>query len=248
MSFNACIVIPCYNEEKRLINLKNEYYSFIEKHDDILLCFVNDGSTDDTVKQLEIYKTHFKEKIEVVSLMENVGKAETVRKGVLHCNSTYNHKYIAYLDADLSTSLTECQRLISYLEEHKDLAFVFGSRMLKIGSVIERQKHRFLIGRIIATVISHVLDLKTYDTQCGCKIFTKEISRTLFQEEFTSKWLFDVELFFRMIQFYGKEKAIEKMIEIPLDSWVDKGESKVKFSYFFQLWIDLYKIRRRYSN
>jgi glycosyltransferase involved in cell wall biosynthesis len=248
MNINACIVIPCYNEEKRLIILKNQYYSFIEEHDDILLCFVNDGSTDGTLKQLEIYKAQFKDRIEVVASIENVGKAEAIRKGVLHCNRTYNHKYIAYLDADLSTSLNECSRLISYLEEHKELSFVFASRMLKIGSVIERQKHRFLIGRIIATMISRVLDIKTYDTQCGCKIFTKYISHALFEEKFISKWLFDVELFFRMIHYYGKEKAIKKMIEIPLELWVDKGESKVKYSYFFQLWIDLYKIRSRYSN
>lgn len=248
MNINACIVIPCYNEEKRLISLKNEYFSFIEEHDDMLFCFVDDGSTDGTLKQLEIYKTNFKKKIEVVTSIENIGKAEAVRKGVLFCNSSYNHKYIAYLDADLSTSLKECHRLISYLDRHQELSFVFASRMLKVGSIIERQKHRFLIGRIIATMISNLLELKTYDTQCGCKIFTKELSHSLFEEKFISKWLFDVELFFRMFLFYGKERAIEKMIEMPLDLWVDKGESKVKISYFFQLWIDLYKIRRRYSN
>jgi glycosyltransferase involved in cell wall biosynthesis len=248
MNFNVCIVIPCYNEEKRLISLKDEYFSFIEKHDDILFCFVDDGSTDVTLTQLEIYKTAFKKNIEVVPSLKNVGKAEAVRKGVLFCNRSYNHKYIAYLDADLATSFEECHRLISYLDSYTELSFVFASRMRKIGSVIERQKHRFLIGRIIATMISNVLKLETYDTQCGCKIFTKELSHPLFEEKFISKWLFDVELFFRMLLFYGREKAHKKMIEMPLKSWVDKGESKVKFSYFFQLWIDLYKIKRRYSN
>ena len=96
MNINACIVIPCYNEEKRLVSLKNEYFSFIAEHDDILICFVDDGSTDGTLKQLEIYKSNFKKKIEVVTSIENIGKAEAVRKGVIFCNSNYSHKYIGY--------------------------------------------------------------------------------------------------------------------------------------------------------
>ncbi len=51
---NICIVIPCYNEEKGF--LLEEYSSFIEKHHNVLLCFVNDGSTDNTLKILARFK------------------------------------------------------------------------------------------------------------------------------------------------------------------------------------------------
>jgi len=91
------------------------------------------------------------------------------------------------------------------------------------------------------------LDIKVYDTQCGCKVFTREISIRLFKNEFISKWLFDVELFFRMIILFGKERAIQKMYEVPLKSWIEKGNSKVKPSYFFKLWLDLYEIRKKYK-
>jgi hypothetical protein len=110
--------------------------------------------------------------------------------------------------------------------------------------VIERSSYRFFIGRIIATVISYILKLNVYDTQCGCKIFSKELAEVVFKDTFVSKWLFDVEIFDRIIKFYGRKKVLEKMLEVPLLRWVDRGDSKVKSSYFFKLWIDLYKINK----
>jgi hypothetical protein len=101
---------------------------------------------------------------------------------------------------------------------------------------------------MIAGIISSILGLNVYDTQCGCKIFKKQLSLVLFEQKFISRWLFDVELFKRMIYLFGREKAIEKMAEVPLKNWVEKGNSKVKFSYFFKMWIDLYLIRRNKKN
>ena len=247
MTASVCIVIPCYNEEERLVSLKNEYFSFIKENKDILFCFVNDGSTDSTLKQLEILKTEFDRNVEVIDSASNKGKAEAVRQGIQFCNKGYNHKFIAYLDADLSTSFRECMRLVSFLKKHDEISFVFASRNSKTGTIIRKQKHRFFVGRIIAKIVSSVLAIEVYDTQCGCKIFRKEISEQLFREEFLSKWLFDIEIIFRMINLYGKEKAVAKMIEMPLELWMNKGESKVKLTYFFKLWIDLYQIKKKYS-
>tara|TARA_R110002073_G_scaffold4213_3_gene28026 strand:+ start:2104 stop:2856 length:753 start_codon:yes stop_codon:yes gene_type:complete len=239
----TCIVIPCYNEEKGF--QFDKYRSFLKKQSDVLLCFVNDGSTDDTFIMLTKFKEEFPKLIEVVDCAQNQGKAEAVRTGMHHCEKHFEYTFIGYLDADLSTSLEECAGMKSYLEA--PIAFSFGCRMMKIGSIIERNRYRFIIGRIIATVISRVLDLRVYDTQCGCKLFKRELAVYVFKEAFISKWLFDVELFYRIINRYGKEAAIEKMIEIPLKKWVDEGDSKVKTSYFFRLWFDLYAIHKKYK-
>lgn len=240
---NLCIVVPCYNEAKNFA-LK-EYYSFVEKHSEVLICFVNDGSTDNTLRELNKLKSSFPNRINIISYEKNRGKAEAVREGFRYCYKNYEYLNIAYLDADLATTLEECVELSTQLIG--DVAFVFGSRIMKIGSTIKRTSKRFLIGRVIATFISKILGLKVYDTQCGCKIFTKELAAQLFHERFISKWLFDVELFKRMLAIYGKETALEKMIEIPLKKWIDKGDSKVKLTYFFKLWIDLIKINNAYK-
>ena len=241
--YHTCIIIPCYNEEKRL-PLK-EYHSFIETTPTVLLCFVNDGSNDGTFKALEELKGKFPDNVDVQSYSKNVGKAEAVRKGIQHCTSTYDYSFIAYLDADLATSLSECVKLATYL--NGQVEFCFGSRIRLVGTTIVRKKRRYLIGRIVATFISHTLRINVYDTQCGCKLFTKDLATQLFKDPFISKWLFDVEIFFRMFSLYGREQAIKKMKEVPLSLWVDRGDSSVKATYIFQLWLDLYQINKRYK-
>lgn len=242
-SFTTSIVIPCYNEGKGISN--GEYSNFLNNNPEVLICFVNDGSRDNTLKILNVLKEKYPTQIQILTLEKNSGKAEAVRTGIKHCNTTFHHQYIGYLDADLATTLEEFIDLRNYLKG--DIVFGFGSRIRKIGSRIERQNSRFLIGRIIATFISTILDIKVYDTQCGSKLFTRAISEQLFEKEFISRWLFDVELFYRMILLFGREKAIQQMIEIPLKLWVEKGDSKVKLSYGFKLWFDLYKIYYEYK-
>ena len=136
--------------------------------------------------------------------------------------------------------MEECYSYLQFLQNGKE--FVFASRILKIGSVVERKFSRFLSGRIIASFISNILDIKVYDTQCGCKVFTTEIAKLVFDKPFISKWLFDVEIFSRILVHYGKPEALGLMDEIPVKKWIDKGDSKVKLSYFFRLWVDLYLI------
>ncbi len=240
---NTSIVIPCYNEEKGISN--SEYSDFLVHNPEVFICFVNDCSTDKTIKVLKELKEKHPTQIHILSLEKNSGKAKAVRKGINYCNQNYQHQFIGYLDADLATTLEEFIELQNYLQG--EVVFSFGSRIRKIGSTIERENSRFLIGRVVATFISNILDIKVYDTQCGSKLFTREISEKLFQKKFISKWLFDVELFYRMIHFFGREKAIEKMVEVPLKLWVEKGDSKVKFTYGFKLWFDLFKINRKYK-
>ncbi|MFD0990557.1 DUF6311 domain-containing protein [Mariniflexile jejuense] len=242
--YNLCIVIPCYNEAGYFLH--SNYISFLKKNNDTLICFVNDGSSDSTSDCISSLKDRFPDNVEIVSHSANQGKAAAVKTGMDYCNTNFNFKNIAYLDADLSVSLEECYNLMSYLD--KDIDFVFGSRVLRIGANIERKKSRHYIGRIISTLISIILSLKVYDTQCGCKIFKENLSKEIFKKPFISKWLFDVEIFFRILKIYGKELALTKMLEIPLKQWIDRGDSKVKITYFFKLWIDLLRIKKEYSD
>lgn len=235
------IIVPCYNEYDRLPI--DQFDTFLKNNPLAQICFVNDASTDKTQEKLQSLQTTFKNQIKILANDENLGKAESVRKGMLAC--IQESPVLAYLDADLATSLEECYSLAEHLKENKE--FVFASRILKIGSVVDRKFSRFFVGRIIATAISSILDIKVYDTQCGCKVFKNEVVEMLFKKPFLSKWLFDVELFSRFLCFYGKNKALEKMDEIPIKKWVDQGDSKVKITYFFRLWYDLYLIRKSHK-
>lgn len=234
------IVVPCFNEFERLAVA--DFETFLKTHIDAHICFVNDASTDKTKLLLDSLKAKYDGQVSILNNDKNKGKAASVRNGILFCYGDNKAPVLAYLDADLATSLQECYSYLKPLNAGK--FFVFASRILKIGSVVERKFSRFLFGRIIATFISNLLDLKVYDTQCGCKVFKAELSEILFKDPFISKWLFDVELFSRLLCYYGKEKAISSMDEIPVKRWVDQGESKVRLSYFFRLWYDLFLIRK----
>ena len=241
--FDLCIVIPCYNEEKRLDT--ERMFNFLKLKKNVLLCYVNDGSSDGTIEVLQKIKTKFPNNVEAISTPTNVGKAEAVRTGILHCNKHFKHEKIAYLDADLATTLEECYEISELVKD--ETVFAFGSRIEKIDNNIDRKIHRFYIGRIIAAFISKQLKLNVYDSQCGCKIINSKLSERLFSEKFISKWLFDVEIFHRMIKIYGRDEIPKICKEIPLKSWIDYDESKVKMTYFFKLWLDLYKIKKAYS-
>ncbi|MFT6371190.1 MAG: glycosyltransferase involved in cell wall biosynthesis [Maribacter sp.] len=236
------IIIPCYNEYSRLPI--SEIQNFLTKETKATLFFIDDASTDNTIGRIEALENQFPAKVLKLSNSKNLGKAESIRKVVGYCLAHKIGENFAYLDADLATSLEECYSYLQFLEDGK--TFVFASRILKIGSIVERKFSRFLSGRVIASFISNILDIKVYDTQCGCKLFTTTIAKLTFDKPFISKWLFDVEIFSRILTHYGKPKALALMDEIPVKKWIDKGDSKVKLSYFFRLWIDLYRIWGRH--
>ena len=241
--YNLAIIIPCFNEYERLE--VSEFSTFLNNNPETSVCFVNDASKDLTINKLTALKSAFPKQVDIIENQDNLGKAASVRNGVLACFKSDLAKYDAYLDADLAVSLEECQSFLNHLVGKKE--FVFASRILKIGSTVERRFSRFLIGRIVATFISNILNIKVYDTQCGCKVFKHDLVDILFAEPFVSKWLFDVELFSRMLCTYGKKEALCKMDEIPVKRWIDKGESKVKLSYMFRLWYDLFLIRNKHK-
>ncbi|WP_088339778.1 glycosyltransferase [Robiginitalea sediminis] len=238
---SLAIVIPCYNEYGRLY--PDRFRGFLSQHPDAFICFVDDASTDRTPELLEGFRAEFPGQVAVCTNPSNTGKAGAVRHGVLYAHQHNLAPALAYLDADLATSLEECY---SYLPSLEEKSFLFASRILIVGSEIERTFMRFFVGRVIATAISNILNLKVYDTQCGCKVFRSELAPLLFGEPFVSRWLFDVELFSRILSEYGPEKGEALMREIPVRRWIDQGESKVRITYGFRLWWDLLRIGTRH--
>ena len=239
------VIIPCYNEASRLPLVA--YCLFLAQNDNTHLVFSNDGSTDNTLAVLDTLAQEFPTKTTIYNLEKNTGKAQAVREAVQYCFGNFNDfKTIGYLDADLSTGLDE---YVSITENIKsEVVCAFGSRILKIDNHIDRKKYRFLIGRAIATMISKQLEVSVYDSQCGCKVFSSEIAQKLFKEQFISKWLFDVEIFHRLISMYSNKEMKNVCQEIPLKSWIDVDDSRVSTSYFFKMWQDLYTIRKRYNS
>jgi len=238
-----CVIVPCYNEANRFP--EEQFKQFLSSHPTVQLILVNDGSSDNTLSFLTALAAAFPQQVETLSLLKNQGKADAVQEGMLLALKQSSSDRFAYLDADLSTSLEECTLLAEKI--NTETGFVFGSRILKTDNRIERKWHRFFIGRVIATVISKMLGISVYDTQCGCKVFDRKLVPIAFEAPFSSRWLFDVEIFFRLINALGRKKMVAQAKEVPLEQWIDTEDSRVKISYMFQLWLDLAIIYRRYK-
>lgn len=240
---NNCIVVPCFNEENRLLIAAFE--KSLMANQNIFLCFVNDGSTDNTLQILEGIHQKFPERILVIDKKKNEGKSAAIFTGMNKAMEWRSFDILGYLDADLATSIEEYLRICSYM--NYPIVFVFGSRIRRIGSHIKRKLHRHLIGRIFATLSSTMLDLPVYDTQCGAKAFTQKVAKEIFKDRFISNWSFDIEIFLKFINLVGKENVEMQAKEIPLEKWQDVGESKVKFSYSLKLPFELLRIQRHYK-
>ena len=239
---HTAIIIPCYNEALRFP--VNRFVSFIKKNFAASIYFVNDGSSDNTYSVLEDLRIKFPKHINIINQEKNEGKAAAVRLGINSALKNNKFDRFAFLDADLSTSIEECILLSEKVT--KETCFVFGSRIKKLDNNIQRKAYRFIIGRVIATFISKMLRLPIYDSQCGCKIFSREWATLIFNEAFLTRWLFDVEIFYRLINHFGRNKIQTKILEVPLSAWIDSENSKVSLFYGIKVWFDLLKIYRHY--
>ncbi len=221
------LLIPCYNEEFRL--QENHVASLLEETT-IAIYFLNDGSTDNTGTIIEKICNQYPNNCLNINYKKNEGKAAVLYKSIREISTTHNYDYIGYFDADFSTPPTEIKRLVNSIIT-SNYQFVIGSRILLLNANIKRRWYRHIIGRIILTLINFKHHLDIYDTQCGAKIFSKEIIDCAFEQPFKTSWLFDTEIFIRLKQ----SNVLQKGKEIPLEEWTDYGGSKLSWKSSFKI-------------
>jgi glycosyltransferase involved in cell wall biosynthesis len=234
----AVAVIPCFNEERRLD--ANEVLRLASAVG-VRVIAVDDGSSDGTRFKLEHMSEQAGEgRLEVLALSKNVGKAEAVRRGLLHALDA-GARWVGYLDADFSTPADEWLRLLEGARLSGAQA-VLGSRVKRAGAQIDRQVTRHLTGRVFATAASLVLRQSFYDTQCGAKLFRDSSAlRDALSRTFHSRWAFDVELLGRLLTA-PEPLPFEAFAEVPLQRWRDVGGSKLGVIGMVRATLDLARI------
>lgn len=239
----ACLIIPCFNEAKRF--RREPILDFLKSHASVSFCFVNDGSRDETLSMLEKLRNE-SDRILVLNLEKNSGKAEAVRSGMLHAHALNRFALLGYWDADLSTPLTELPRMIACMQEGR-VKGVLGSRVKRLGSRIERKTSRHILGRIFSTFSNWILKFPVYDSQCGAKLFSADLTGLMFNDRFITKWLFDVELLARIRNRYGSDRCNDIIAELPLQEWKDIKGSKFRLKDYLQVPLDLLKVYFHYN-
>lgn len=239
------VVIPCYNEEERLLG--KEFMDFAYQNLGYHLCFVNDGSTDNTLEVLQQLQEANPENISVYNCECNGGKAEAVRQGINHLVKDSQFDYIGFLDADLSTDFKDFDELVHTIE-NSDFKIVSGSRIARMGANITKESARKIISMTINLIIRSILGMPIKDTQCGAKVMDREIAEHMFKQKFITKWLFDVEIFMRMKKFYGKQRVSKLICEQPLKRWIHADGSKLSMKDSIKIMGQLFEIAYGYRN
>lgn len=239
----TCIVVPCYNEENRFNVAAFEDY--VAKTSDVSFVLVNDGSKDRTLALLQGLAAKFASRVRALDVNPNQGKAEAVRRGLLLAMEGNDFDYAGFWDADLATPLGSIDVFVRVLERLPQVDMVFGTRVQLLGRRIERKASRHYLGRIFATAASVTLSLPVYDTQCGAKLMrVNDHSRDLLAKPFGSRWIFDVEL---VARYCRDRDGLTGIYELPLDTWEDVGESKVRPVDFLRAAGEMLIIYRNYT-
>ena len=212
------IIIPAYNEEKRIGRTLLDYSTYFQKLknsniiDDFEILVVLNGCKDNT---LGIVK-HFQEKFQEIRYLdyEESGKGFAIIKGFK--DALTKAELIGFVDADMATPPSAFYDLIKKIWNYDG---VIASRGLK-KSVVKTSFIRKLTNKGFNFVVRAILFLPYHDTQCGAKLFKNRTLRNIVNELGITRWTFDVDLLYRL-----KKKGF-KVKELPT-VWEDKKGSKV---------------------
>lgn len=211
------IIIPCYNEIKRVGHLEAGIINFISKPHPYSYEFilVNDGSKDDTFNLLKNIAKHSPH-IQAVGYEKNRGKGYALRQGFLHAQGDYS----CIMDADLATSLDEIDKTYFYLSAKDD--FIMGDRYANVEGAYHSGFFRKAASGLFSLFGSLPLTHKYRDTQAGYKFYPRKFYHYISKVSREEGFNFDVE-----------HIMIAEMLNLnirayPISEWINGEDSKVR--------------------
>jgi len=228
------IVIPAFNEEKRLPPTFQKIAAWLRaKGMTAEVLVVDDGSTDGTARVAEEAAAGAGglPGIRVLRNGRNYGKGYSVRHGMREARG----RVALFTDADLSAPIEEADKLLAALGT-ADVAF--GSRALDRRLIsVHQSRFREVAGILFNKMVKVVLWIPFVDTQCGFKAFRMDRARILFEQQRIERFGFDPELLY-LARHHGL-----KAVEIPV-RWAHDPHTKVNmFRDSALMFVELFTIR-----
>ena len=228
MRRSISIIIPAYNEEKRLPgtleavkrHLGATAWEFAE------IVVVNDGSRDRTAEAARAGGAR------VVENPVNRGKGYSVRHGVMEAKG----EWLLVSDADLSAPIEELEKLWRMVcAENAEGAI--GSRALDRSLIgVHQPAFRENVGKVFNLLMRIVTGLPYHDTQCGFKLFETKAAREIFRRQLLDGFGFDVEVLFIAARLGYR------VLEIPV-RWNNVEGSTVSLWRGIAAFVDPLKVR-----
>ncbi|VVB69803.1 Glycosyltransferase AglD [uncultured archaeon] len=227
------LIIPAYNEEKRIIKNLNTYSKTFSNWKIIV---VVNGSTDNTYKLVKKFsETHYN--IKPIEAKEKIRKGGAVKLGFnIALKTAKNNDLIGFVDADSSTSPQEFSKLIEMIQKEK-IDGIIASRYSHGGKMNPKQsKTRRIASRIMNLIVRILFNLKYTDTQCGAKLFRARALKQIISKMKEKGWMFDVELLYLL-------KKTNNKIESVGINWKNDTRSHLNVSNAPKMLYDIIKIR-----
>jgi len=182
------IIIPAYNEEKRITVTLEDYCSYFRSWKDVELLVVLNGCHDHTLQIVKKFSRRFSF-LRYVDIPDAIGKGGAVLEGFRLAQGSF----IGFVDADNATPVAS---FVSLMDGFMGDG-VIASRRLPESLVYPQQSFlRRSFSLCFNVLVRTLLFLPYHDTQCGAKLFTRDATMFVIDKLTTTRWAFDVDLLF----------------------------------------------------
>ena len=234
---SVSVVIPAYNEEKRLPRSLERVVEYLRASDyrpaEVLI--VNDGSKDRTAavaREIGARVGGGGVRVQVIDNLQNNGKGFVVRQGMLAAN----HDWVLFTDADLSAPIEELEKLFAAATK-PGFDGAIGSRALDRSLIgVHQPLSRELLGRTFNFFVRHGAGLSFADTQCGFKLFSRRATQMIFSRQRMDHFGFDVEI------LVIADRLGLRIAEMPV-KWNDVEGTKVGMFSGADAFLDIARVR-----
>lgn len=225
------IIIPAYNEERRLPMTLPIVVDFAKEQGyPVEVVVVDNASTDRTA---EIVRAVMAEHPIVSLLYQPIrGKGAAVRKGMLEGRG----EYLFICDADLAMPVEQVTRFLPPVLSDYDIAIA--SREAPGARRFNEPWYRHLMGRVFNAIVRLLAVPGIQDTQCGFKCFRREVARDLFSVQVLDGWTFDVEV------IYIARRRGYHIVEVPIDWYYGEGSRLSLLWDSWNMFWEVIRIRR----
>lgn len=207
---NLSIIIPAYNEEKRIKTTLEKLIDNFNESCEILIVSEGTDRTDDIVKNFSKTVPF----VRLVTSTERLGKGGAFKKGFKNSHG----EIVMLLDSDLPVLLSDIKNIIAAISE---IDVAVGSREIEGTKILVYPPLiRVFAGKVFAKLFNLLFNLHVKDPQCGCKAFKKEVLKKVLPTVESNGFEFDAELLFRC------KKMGYKIKELPIN-WSYKPDSKL---------------------
>ncbi|MBI3251667.1 MAG: glycosyltransferase [Candidatus Andersenbacteria bacterium] len=232
-SRTVSLIIPAYNEERRLGPFLNSLADLINRQPHILqeIIVVDDGSQDKTAQVAQDIGSRLA-MLRVINQGRNQGKGAAVKTGVMAASGGI----VIFMDADGAADAAEIPRMLQvFYEKHPDI--VIGNRFLPGAKTDRHSLLRRFSGFTYRTYM-RLFGLGRIDTMCGFKGYTREAAHALFDNLMEKRWLFDTEIAYKAV------KNKYHIINLPI-TWESKDGSKLPTSTLIKSAFQILPLIRR---